>query len=118
MARRDVPQRRPSALNCLFIVAFKDDQWAIKSGFSLIPGEASRTKVWATRGTPRGYPVDLFNPTGGAKRTTPAPEDDHALTVALCSDALERRWRFLPDYPPDVVVVDNSQLPGWATWLQ
>ena len=36
--------------------------------------------------------------------------------VAICSDALGRRWRFLPEFAPEVVE-DDADAPAWARWL-
>ena len=86
------------ALNCIFVVYFGDEYWALKCGFFLRPGEDVRTNVWRTTGTPEGFPLGFFDPVGGRGDEWPyaggprgaSPDSVRAASVESSED-LERQ---------------------------
>jgi hypothetical protein len=62
---------------------------------------------------------EVFEPTPGFRRVPSVRQGQlPPELVALCTDALGRRWRFSPGWPNETVGPDAVDQPTWLRWVR
>jgi hypothetical protein len=103
------------ALSCS-IYANYEGHWGSWNRFPLKPGEQRDRAIHLDSAI--AFPAELLAAKPGTQRPpairmTQLPPE----FVAVCTDALGRRWRFFPGLPGETVAADDLDPPPWVQYL-
>jgi hypothetical protein len=91
-------------VSCLCF-AYESSKWGFVRGFSLSPGAQRKVTVDGTREHDGvSFPDGILDPGPDSQKSGPTPGGQR-IVVLVCSDVLERRWRFLPGYAPESIPI-------------
>jgi len=104
------------ALSCSIYVSY-EGCWGCWNGFPLKPQEHRDMGIHVDANIV--FPSEVFTLKAGTQRTpTTRMMQLPPELAAVCTDALGRRWRFLPGLPNQKVEADDPKPPAWVIYCR